>query len=165
MSWIFGLLIGGMWMGEVLLGNLGGTSVFGNLREFHPGVYAMASKFALGAVVCTAVCGFVVAYRTGSIGTALRVGVWSGVISGAITFMTLVSVTVLFHDAMMKDSSNIHEFTRSEHRSPTEEELSTFLYQDALGGGLNHIWIGALLGVTVGGLGAIMGKSMRHADA
>jgi hypothetical protein len=62
----------------------------------------------------------------------------------------------------MKDSSNIHEFVRSVHRSPTKEELSTFLYRDALGGGINHIWIGPLLGVTIGGLGAIMGKSMRH---
>ncbi|SPE33890.1 hypothetical protein SBA3_2070003 [Candidatus Sulfopaludibacter sp. SbA3] len=29
LSILFGLLIGGMWMGEVLLGNLGGTSVLG----------------------------------------------------------------------------------------------------------------------------------------
>jgi hypothetical protein len=165
MSWIFGLLIGGLWMGEVVLGNLGGTSVFGDLREFHPSIYGLAPLFAVGAVMSTAVCGIVVAYQTGSIRAALRVGVWSGVISGAITFVVIMGVTILFHDAMMNDSSNIHEFARSAHRSPTEDELSTFLYRDALGGGLNHIWIGPLLGVTVGGLGAIMGKSMRQVDA
>jgi hypothetical protein len=90
MSWTFGVLIGGMWMGEVLLGNLGGTSVLGNLRDFHPRVHAMAPRFALGAVGLTALAGLVAAYRTGSIGAALRVGVWSRVISGAITFATLV---------------------------------------------------------------------------
>jgi hypothetical protein len=47
LSTILGLLIGGMWMGEILLGNLGGTSVFGNLRDVHPRVYAMAGWFAL----------------------------------------------------------------------------------------------------------------------
>lgn len=50
LSIIFGLLIGVMWMGEILLGNLGGTSVFGNLRDVHPRVYAIADWCALGAV-------------------------------------------------------------------------------------------------------------------
>jgi hypothetical protein len=107
MSWTFGILIGGMWMGEVLLGNPGGTSVLGNLRDLHPRVYAMAPRFALGP-------------------------------------------------------SNIHEFARSAHRAPTEAELSNFLYWDALGGGLNHIWIGPVLGITVGGIGAIIGKLARN---
>ena len=50
LRWTLGVLIGGMWMGEVLVGNLGGTAVLGNLREVHPRVYAMAPWFALGAV-------------------------------------------------------------------------------------------------------------------
>jgi hypothetical protein len=29
---------------------------------------------------------------------ALRVGVWSGRLSGAIVFVTLMSVVILFHD-------------------------------------------------------------------
>jgi hypothetical protein len=162
MSWTFGILIGGMWMGEVLLGNPGGTSVLGNLRDLHPRVYAMAPRFALGAVGLTALAGLVAAYRTGSMGAALRVGIWRGVISGAITCATLVPITILFHDAMMQDPSNIHEFARSAHRAPTEAELSNFLYWDALGGGLNHIWIGPVLGITVGGIGAIIGKLARN---
>jgi hypothetical protein len=80
-------------------------------------------------------------------------------ISGAIAFMTIMGITILFHDAMMKDPSNIHEFARSANRPPTEAELSAFLYRDALGGALNHIWIGPLLGLTIGWFGAIVGKS------
>jgi hypothetical protein len=162
LSWVFGFLIGGMWMGEVLLGNLGGTSVLGNLREAHPRVYAMAPWLALCAVGLTALGGLVAAYRMGSIGAALRVGIWSGVISGVITFATLMSITILFHDAMMKDPSNIHEFARVAHRSPSEAELSSFLYSDAFAGGVNHIWIGPVLGLTVGGVGAIMGKRWHN---
>jgi hypothetical protein len=154
-----------MWIGEVLLGNLGGTSVFGNLRELRPSIYAMAPLFALGAVGVTAVGGAVAAYRTGSIGAALRVGVWSGVISGAMTALTGLSITVLFHHAMMMDPSNVHEFARSAHRPPSEAELSAFLYWDALGGGLNHTWIGPLLGVTIGGAGAVIGKLARQESA
>ncbi|MGC1299707.1 MAG: hypothetical protein WA869_32175 [Alloacidobacterium sp.] len=117
LSIIFGLLIGAMWMGEVLLGNLGGTSVFGNLRDFHPRVYALAPLFALSAVGLTAIGGFVAAYQANSIRVALRVGIWSGLISGAIALVTLVIVVMLFHDALM-DASNIHEFARSAHHAP-----------------------------------------------
>jgi hypothetical protein len=161
---IFGLLIGAMWMGEVLLGNLGGTSVLGNLRDFHPSIYALAPLFAWGAVAVTAVAGLLTAYRTGSIGVALRVGLWSGLISGAITFAAGMSIILLFHDAMMKDPSNIHEFARGAYRVPSEAELSRFLYWDGLAGGVNHLWIGPLLGVTVGGIAAVAGKHLRRSD-
>jgi hypothetical protein len=63
---------------------------------------------------------------------------------------------------MMKDPSNIHEFARSAHRPPTEAELSDFLYWDALAGGVNHISIGPLLGLTIGGIGALIGKLVRQ---
>jgi hypothetical protein len=43
--------------------------------------------------------------------------------------------------------------------------LSSFLYWDGLGGSLNHIWIGPLLGVTVGAAGAVVGKLARQASA
>jgi hypothetical protein len=75
-----------------------------------------------------------------------------------MVFVTGMIVVIHFHAALMKDPSNIHEFARTAHRPPTAPELSTFLYWDALGGALNHLWIGPLLGLTVGGIGAILGK-------
>ena len=83
------------------------------------------------------------ACRTGSIAIGLRVGVWSGLLSGGIVFVTSMSLIILFHDALMKDPSNIREFARSAHRSLTEAELSSFLFWDRLGGavttfGLDH---------------------------
>lgn len=158
LSWTFGLLIGGMWVGEVLLGNLGGTSVLGNVRDLHPHVYGIALLCAIGAVIVTAVGGAVAAYRTFSIASALRVGIWSGMISGAIAAVACMGITVLFHDAMMTDPSNIHEFARSALRPPTQAELSAFLYWDAVGGAFNHLWIGPLLGIMIGGPGAVLGR-------
>ena len=151
-------------MGEILAGNLGGTSVFGNLRDVHPRVYSMAGWFALGAVCVTGICGLLAAYRTGRISAALRVGVWSGLLSGGIVFVTGRGTVILFHDALMRDPSNIHEFARTPHRAPTEAELSSFIYWDMLGGALNHLWIGPFLGLTVGGIGAILGKLLLLSD-
>jgi hypothetical protein len=71
-------------------------------------------------------------------------------------------MVMLFHEALMLDPSNIHEFARTAHRVPTEAELSNFLYWDALGGALNHLWIEPLLGLTVGAVGAIFGKWQRE---
>jgi hypothetical protein len=163
LSIFLGLLIGAMWMGEVLLGNLGGTSVFGHLRDVHPRVFVLAPAFA--AVVVTLFGGMQAAYKLNSIRAALRVCVWSGLLSGAIVLVTVMATTVIFHDAMMNDPGNSHEFARSAHRQPTQAELSRFLYDDAIGGGVNHLWIGPLLGVTVGGVGAIFGKLQRRSEA
>ena len=157
LSIIFGLLIGAMWMGEVLLGNLAGTSVLGNRRissarlRSPPRLHARVGVTAMG--------GFVAAYRTSSIGVALRVGLWSGLLSGAITLLTIVSVVIVFHDALMKDPANIREFAHSAHRVPSEAELSQFIIRDGLAGGVNHVWIGPLLGITVGGIGAVRANS------
>jgi hypothetical protein len=57
-------------MGEILLGNLGGTSVFGNLRDVHPRVYAMAGRFAVSAEGLIRMGRAVTAYRTGRISVA-----------------------------------------------------------------------------------------------
>jgi hypothetical protein len=165
LSILFGLLIGTMWMGEVLLGNLGGTSVFGCLRDVHPRVFVLAPAFALAAVAAMLFGGMLAAYRLNSIPAALRVSVWSGLLSGCMVLLAVMAITLLFHDAMMGDSSNIHEFGRGAHHLPTHAELSSFLYADALGGGLNHLWIGPLLGVTVGAAGAIFGKWQRQSEA
>jgi hypothetical protein len=75
-----------------------------------------------------------------------------------------MSITILFHDAMMLDPGNIHEFALSARRAPTQAELSHFLYWDALGGGLNMLWIGPLLGINVGGVGTLFGKAMHRSN-
>jgi hypothetical protein len=162
LSIIFGLLVGAMWTGEVVSGNLGGTAVLGNLRETHPDIYGLAGWLALGAVGMTAVGGFLAGYRSGRTGSALRVGIGSGLISGLITLSALATVIVPFHNEMMKDPSNIREFERGAHDVPSEAELSRFIYSDGLAGGLNHVWIGPLLGITVGGPGGLAGQWLRR---
>jgi len=164
LSWRFGCLIGAMWMGLMLLGNLGGTSVFGHLRELHPGIHALNRLFWTGALGSILFAGITASYRFGSVREALKVGIFAGLISGAIVFVTLLGMTFLFHNAMMLDPSNIHEFALSAHRAPTQAELSTFIYTDALGGALNMMWICPLLGITLGGLGAVAGNLMRMSD-
>jgi hypothetical protein len=76
----FGIVIGGMWTGLLLPGNLGGTSVMGNLRDTHPGIYGMTGWFIVGALMAILCAGMLAAHRTGSVPAALRVGLRSGLI-------------------------------------------------------------------------------------
>ena len=65
---ICGLLVGVIWMGEVIFGNLGDTTVLGNVRTFHFGAYRVVGwAFISGALALTAGAGFLGAYRTGRI--------------------------------------------------------------------------------------------------
>jgi hypothetical protein len=158
LSLFFGLLIGAMWMGEVLFGNLGDTSVLGNVRTLHFHAYRVVGwSFVCGALAFTALGGFYTAYLTGSVSAALRVAIWSGLISGAITLATLMGMTAFFLDALRQSPSDLAEFARSGDKS-----LSHFLYLDALAGGLNHLWIGPALGIILGSIGATAGKQFWH---
>ena len=148
LSLVFGLLIGGMWMGEIILGNLGDTAVLGNYRTFHSQAYrTIGWCFIGGALAATALGGFICAYRTGSVENGISVGIWSGLLSGAIALVTGLVITLLFHDALMAAPSTANP-----------AEFARYLYRDAVIAGLNHMWIGALLGVTLGGVGAVLGK-------
>jgi hypothetical protein len=56
--------------------------------------------------------------------------------------VTILSILTLSHSAMLKDPSNVREFSLSAHRLPPEAELSQFIYTDGLAGGVNHAWLG-----------------------
>jgi hypothetical protein len=140
---IFGLICGGMWMGLLILGNLGGTTVLGNIRDNHPRVYGTTRYFGLGGLLVPVMTGLSAAYRMGgSMRAALRVGLISGLISGVMCLLTIVPMMILFHDAMMLDPSNIQEFVRA----------------------WDMLWVGPLLGLTIGTLGAFFGKAMFRGD-
>jgi len=146
-----------MWRAEVLFGNLGDTSVLGNVRTFHFHAYRIVGwSFIWGALAFTTLSGFYTAYRTGNLGAAVRVAVWSGFISGAIALVSLVGMTTLFLDALSHSPSDLAEFATS-----GDQSFSHYFYLEALAGGLNHLWIGPLLGAVLGSFGAAAGRTFR----
>jgi hypothetical protein len=158
LSLLFGILIGMMWMAELLFGNLGDTSILGNVRTFHFHAYRIIGwSFIWGALAFTALSGFYTAYRTGNAGAAVRVAIWSGLIGGAIALVTLVGMTALFLDSLSRSPSDLAEFATS-----GDQSFSYYLFLEALAGGLNHLWIGPALGIVLGSLGAAAGRTLRQ---
>jgi hypothetical protein len=144
LSLLFGFLIGAMWMGEVLFGNLGDTALLGNVRTFHFHAYrAIGWSFVCGALAFTALGGFYSAYRTGDFLAALQVAIWSGLISGAITLTTLLAMTAFFLDALQQSPSDLAEFARS-----GEKFFALFISRRAGGrleSSLDRTWVGHYL--------------------
>ena len=155
--WMFGLLIGIAWMGEILSGNLGDTSLLGNLRTFHLHTYrTIGWSFITGAVVLTALAGFFAAYRLGEVSKAVFASVCSGLISGGIVLVGGMTMEVIFHNALQRSPSVLSEFATS-----GQTDLSLFMYEDALIAGVAHVLIGPALGMTIGAVGAALGMLVR----
>lgn len=162
----FSLLIGVIWMAQILFGNLADTPLLGNYRTGHQHTYrAMGWTLISIAVALTAAAGFAAAYRLGRLREALTVAVWSGFLSGAIALVTLMGMEVVFHNTLIQSPSVLSEFARVSEAGcqymTAQDCLTWFMYSDALAGGMNMLWVGALLGITAGSIGAGLGMLAR----
>lgn len=136
-------------------GNLFGTPIFVHLRELYPAFFGQPWPiwFTKGGIASLALAGFVAACRTRSFAAAARVGALSGLIGSSILFVTGMGMIIAFHDPMMKDLGNVHEYQLSTPTPPTDEELSAFIYSDALEGSIIMMFVGPLAGTILGVLG------------
>jgi hypothetical protein len=155
LSWAFGVLVGVMLTAMGVTGNLFGTPIFTHLRELHPYLFGLPWPiwFTEGAIASLALAGVVATCRTRSFVAALKVGALSGLIGSSILFVTGMGMTIAFHDAMMKDPGNVHEYELSSPTPPTEEQLSDFIYSDALEGSVIMMFEGPLVGAILAAIG------------
>jgi len=141
---VFGLLIGGLWIVEVLTGNL----IAIDSTPSHV-IYRVSTA---GAFLLPLVAGGAGAARTGRVGTGLAVGFWSGLLSGLMTFLTLMAVTYVFMGVLAHDPQNLHDYAHSGERT-----LATFIVGDSLFGASAHLaLIGAAWGSALGALGGAL---------
>jgi len=141
---VFGLLIGGLWIVEVLTGNL----IAIDSAPSHV-IYRVS---ATGAFLLPLVAGGVGAARTGRVRMGLAVGFWSGVLSGLVTFLTLMAITYAFMDLLRHDPQNLRGYAHSGERT-----LATFIVGDSLFGASAHLaLIGPAWGSALGGLGGAL---------
>ena len=145
---VWGVLFGGLWLVEVLAGNLGFELATNWVRLAYYG--AIVAVLAL-----TLVAGGYAALRTGRIMAGTLAGFWSGLASGLIAFIVLVSVTYLFIGVLQRDPQNIQEFRRN-----GAPDLATSIVGESLAGGINHLWLGALFGAGLGTIGGVAGAAL-----
>ena len=136
-------------------GNLFGTPIFAHLRELHTYFFGLPWPiwFIKAGIASLVLAGVVTTCRTRSFVAALKVGALSGLIGSSILFVTGMGMTITFHDAMMKDPGNVHEYELSTPTPPTEEQLSDFIYSDALEGSFIMMFEGPLAGAILAAIG------------
>ena len=143
MRW--GVAIGLAWTVEV---------AGGNLIVPHQVGARVGQVAAIVAAILPAVAGARGAMVTGRIGTGARIGFWSGVVSGVITFVALaVAAFVVVHVPGLPGLEAPH------HPAGvlTAEELAAFNVGDYLAGGISHlILIGAPFCSVAGAVGGLL---------
>lgn len=146
-----GLLSGCAWLLEVAAGNLFGSAEA--QRSWVLTLYHGATVTAFGLPV---LAGALAARHSGEVVSGTVAGLWTGMVSGLITFLGLMAVTYLFLAVLRRDPDSLLEFQRS-HAA----DLSTFLVGDSLAGAINHLWlVGPLLGTAAGTLGGAIGRQL-----
>ena len=146
----WGVVIGVAWTVEVI----GGNVIIPHALGAGIGVLA-----AIGAAILPVVAGAIGAARTGRIGTGAKIGFWSGVVSGIITFLALVIVgnmVVSLH--WLPGLETPHRVSRA----LTADELATFNIGDYLAGGVSHlVLIGAPFCSLAGIVGGVLGRPLQ----
>jgi len=138
----------------------------GELPDHAHAYRTIGSGFIAAAIAFTALAGFVAAYKLARLGEALRVTARAGFISGAIYLVSAMAMELAFHNALSQSPSLLAEFTQGGQPpclyQPVSSCLTQSTYLEALAGGLNMLWFGALLGITAGLAGAGAGIFARR---
>jgi hypothetical protein len=146
----WGIAIGLVWTVEVVGGNVIMP------HELGAGIGVLA---AVVAAILPVVAGATGAARTGRIETGARIGFWSGMVSGLITFIALASVGLLVVNVSGFPGV---ETPRNVARALTANELAAFNLGDYLAGGVSHLVIvGGVFGGAAGAFGGIVGRALR----
>jgi len=144
-SLVWGILIAILWLVEILTGNLGRT---------ESAALKLAYFGATGvALVLSLIAGMWGSMHTGQTRTGALLGLYSGMVSGLLTFLILMAVTYLFLNSFLQDPQNISQFQQS-----GTADLTAFVIGDSLAGGLGHLVIGLVLGPLLGAIGGVIGK-------
>lgn len=146
-----GLLIGVMWVVEIVVGNLNGT------------LFTLNSTVTLtlyfGSILSVLVLSIFAGVRGAQIGNRIRdgilLGLESGMLSALVAFSAGVGMTFLFIQALQQDPQTLREFARS-----GASDIVTFVIQDFIFAFTNHLLIGIILGLGLGAVGAIIGRAL-----
>jgi hypothetical protein len=143
----WGLIIAIFWLIEMLAGNLfdGKSSL---VRIFYFG----SSILAFGLPLFAGIWG---SRKSGRVRAGMLMGLWSGIVSGLLAFLILMTITYFFLNIMLRDPQNVLQFQGSGAR-----DLTTFVVGDSLAGATGHLVIGPVLGSGLGLVGGVIGKAL-----
>jgi hypothetical protein len=145
----WGIMIAGFWLIEIIAGNLLNPKY--SLVQI---IYFGSSAIAFSLPFFAGIWG---ASQSGLIRTGTMIGLWIGIVSGLLTFLSLMAVTYLFLNHMLQDPQNMLQFQQS-----SAPDLVTFVMGDSLAGATGHLVIGLILCPGLGTIGGIIGRMLSN---
>jgi hypothetical protein len=146
---IFGLGAGLGWLIEIVAGNLAVGQPWRLPAYFGGTLIALCLTLAVGVAGAVA---------TRSFRGGLVAGIWSGIMSGLIACLALLSLPWLFPGTLQRDAQTLAEYARS-----GAPDLATYIAGDYSAAAIGHLLIGLLLGLLLGALGAAIGAGLARA--
>lgn len=137
-----GLLVGGLWIVEILLTSQAISEGIAGWFVLAP-LFLLIVLFRLGASVRAA-------YRTKRIGTGIMTGFWIGLLTSIITNAALLLVTYLF----------LHTIQQHTYQLTRNWPDTDVLVGGAFAGSFAHLLLDPLLGLGLGAIGGVIGKRM-----
>ena len=155
-AWI-GLATGLLWVIEISFNNFVDPRIStGRARFFVDNSFwaAIALTILIAALAASA--------EHASISSGLRVGLWSGYISGIIACLMALSLILFGMRFLLRDPLNINEYATRAHGSSVDGMASYFAYE-TMAGALGHLFVlGIVMGLLLGFLGGLMGALLAR---
>jgi len=142
----FAIVVSGCWILEIVAGNLLGDHLYSD---------AIYSAALLGVILSCVGAGAAAARCTGRFIDGIAAGGWSGLAGGWVPLFTLLVIVVLLPGTVAADPQNVAQAARSGASNVLE-----FAIGDDLLAGVNHLWLGPLIGLAFGALGAAVAKAI-----
>ena len=147
----FGLLIGALWLVEMLAANI--------IAVGTPANHVVYEAATLVAFFLPLVAGGLAAYRLRRVSGGIVVGFWSGLTSGLIAYLFLMTITYAFMGVIQHDPQTLREYAQSGERT-----LATYIVGDFLFASCAHLLvIGVVYGTALASVGALIGRALAGA--
>jgi hypothetical protein len=144
------MVLGVLWLIEISINNFIAPPL--PLRDNIDNIFWAA--IALSILVLAIIS----AYRARSLLQGIKVGTWSGFVSGLIACCTALSMIVFGMHFITHDPLNIAEWGVRQAGSPAPGIASYFAYETFAGGFLHLIVLGIAMGALLGVAGGLIGK-------
>ena len=152
-----GVLTGLMWVAEISFNNFVDPRISTGGNRFY-----VDNSFWAAIALVILITSFATASKCHKISAGVRVGLWSGYISGTISCLMALSLVLFGMRFLLRDPINIEEYATRASGAPSFGMASYFAYE-TMAGALAHLFVlGIVMGLLLGLLGGLMGQLLAQ---
>lgn len=155
-AWI-GLATGLLWIIEISFNNFIDPQISTGRARFY-----VDNSFWAATALAILMGSLLTAAKTRSIASGIRIGLWSGYISGIISCLMALSLILFGMRFLLRDPINIAEYAaRAKGSSPTA--MASYFAYETMAGALGHLFVlGVVMGLLLGLIGGLAGALLAR---